>query len=157
MIRQSLKVRGFALPAGRQALLPPAERLSSNPAELNQPDYCRGAHREEACSENREAHSPASAPPEEKSIVSRNRAGEGVNKPSSPRHADSFAPVYRPERSLRLRAGGRQRLATTRRATADRHAARCASRDLCSGGAPRRYTPSTDLFSGTRHLRFEQL
>src|SRR5712691_11430836 len=90
----------------------------------------------------REAHSPASAPPEEKSIVSRNRAGEGVNKPSSPRHADSFAPVYRPERSLRLRAGGRQRLATTRRATADRHAARCASRDLCSGGAPRRYTPS---------------
>src|SRR5467141_1897285 len=48
MIRQSLKVRGFALPAGRQALLPPAERLSSNPAELNQPDYCRGAHREEA-------------------------------------------------------------------------------------------------------------
>src|SRR2546428_13712584 len=97
----------------------------------------------------REAHSPASAPPEEKSIVSRNRAGEGVNKPSSPRHADSFAPVYRPERSLRLRAGGRQRLATTRRATADRHAARCASRDLCSGGAPRRYTPSLETFGGT--------
>src|SRR4051794_17227512 len=48
MIRQSLKVRGFALPAGRQALLPPEERLSSNPAELNQPDDCRGDHREEA-------------------------------------------------------------------------------------------------------------
>src|SRR5437870_8817789 len=30
-----------------------------------------------------------------------------------PRHADSLAPVYRPERSLRLRAGGRPRLATT--------------------------------------------
>src|SRR2546426_3088846 len=98
---------------------------------------------------DREAHSPASAPPEEKSIVSRNRAGEGVNKPSSPRHADSFAPVYRRERSLRLRAGGRQRLATTRRATADRHAARCASRDLCSGGAPRRYTPSQDSLAAS--------
>src|SRR2546430_2262412 len=29
-----------------------------------------------------------------------------------------------------------------RRPAADRHAARCASRDLCSGGAPRRYPPS---------------
>src|SRR5262249_9151599 len=29
-----------------------------------------------------------------------------------------------------------------RRPGADRHAARCASRDLCSGGAPRRYSPS---------------
>ena len=29
-----------------------------------------------------------------------------------------------------------------RRAAADRHAARCASRALCSGGAPRRYSPS---------------
>src|SRR5262249_5315487 len=28
-----------------------------------------------------------------------------------------------------------------RRPAADRHAARCASRDLCSGGAPRRYPP----------------
>ena len=31
-----------------------------------------------------------------------------------------------------------------RRAAADRHAARCASRALCSGGAPRRYSPSSD-------------
>ena len=30
-----------------------------------------------------------------------------------------------------------------RRTAADRHAARCASRDLCSGGAPRRYPPSS--------------
>ena len=29
-----------------------------------------------------------------------------------------------------------------RRTAADRHAARCASRALCSGGAPRRYSPS---------------
>src|SRR5713101_2765176 len=53
-----------------------------------------------------------------------------------PRHADSFAPAYRPERPLRLRAGGLQRLATARRAAADRHAARCASRGLCSGVRP---------------------
>jgi hypothetical protein len=66
----------------------------------------------------------------------------GREKTSPPRHADSFAPVYRPERPLRLRASGLQRLATARRAAADRHAARCASRALCSGGAPRRYTPS---------------
>src|SRR5215475_3133384 len=32
-----------------------------------------------------------------------------------------------------------------RRPGADRHAARCASRDLCSGGAPRRYTPSDGM------------
>src|SRR5215475_13045850 len=31
-----------------------------------------------------------------------------------------------------------------RRPGADRHAARCASRDLCSGGAPRRYSPSLE-------------
>src|SRR5262249_42714914 len=72
------------------------------------------------------------------------QAWRGGKYASPPRHADSFAPNYRPERSLRLRAGGLQRLATARRAAADRHAARCASRDLCSGGAPRRYTPSTD-------------
>src|SRR5216684_7133095 len=47
MIRQSLKVRGFALPAGWEAELSPEERLSSDPAELNEPDDCRGDHREE--------------------------------------------------------------------------------------------------------------
>src|SRR5215475_8095087 len=31
-----------------------------------------------------------------------------------------------------------------RRTAVDRHAARCASRDLCSGGAPRRYSPSDE-------------
>src|SRR5512132_3283196 len=48
MIRQSLKVRGFALPAGLEAELSPEDRLSSDPAELNEPDDCRGDHREEA-------------------------------------------------------------------------------------------------------------
>jgi hypothetical protein len=48
MIRQSLKVRGFALPAGWQTHLSPKERLSGDPAELNQPDDGRGDHREEA-------------------------------------------------------------------------------------------------------------
>jgi len=48
MIRQSLKVRGFALPAGLEAELSPEDRLFSDPAELNQPDDCRSDHREEA-------------------------------------------------------------------------------------------------------------
>ncbi len=38
MIRQSLKVRGFSLPAAWQAHFSPEERLSRDPAELNQPD-----------------------------------------------------------------------------------------------------------------------
>ena len=40
-----------------------------------------------------------------------------------------------------------------RRAAAERHAARCASRSLCSGGAPRRYSPSSDS-SARLHLKF---
>ena len=32
-----------------------------------------------------------------------------------------------------------------RRPAADRHTARCACRDLCSGVRPRLYTPSNDL------------
>jgi len=45
-----------------------------------------------------------------------------------------------------------------RRPAADRPAARCASRDLCSGGAPRRYPPSeesgqTGTSAGTRRGR----
>jgi hypothetical protein len=60
--------------------------------------------------------------------------GRAENRP--PRHADSFAPGYRPERPRRLRAGGRQRRATARRSAADRHAARCASRGLCAGVRP---------------------
>ena len=35
-----------------------------------------------------------------------------------------------------------------RRPAADRHAARCASRALCSGGAPRRYSPSIEARYG---------
>ena len=38
-----------------------------------------------------------------------------------------------------------------RRPAAERHAARCASRALCSGGAPRRYSPSMVI---PRTLRF---
>src|SRR5712692_355892 len=60
----------------------------------------------------------------------------GREETRPPRHADSFAPAYRPERSLRLRAGGLQRLAPARRTAADRHAARCASQGLCSGVRP---------------------
>jgi hypothetical protein len=40
-----------------------------------------------------------------------------------------------------------------RRPAADRHAARCASRVLCSGGAPWRYSPSNELLKlGNEHL-----
>jgi len=66
---------------------------------------------------------------EEMNVRSRHRAGEVVTNPP-PKIRNSFAPVYRQERSLRLRAGGRPRLATRRRAAADRHAARCASREI---------------------------
>src|SRR5215813_14752429 len=48
MIRQSLKVRGFALPAGWQAHPSPEDHLSSDPAELTQPDDGRSNHRKEA-------------------------------------------------------------------------------------------------------------
>src|SRR5262245_55610687 len=40
-----------------------------------------------------------------------------------------------------------------RRPGAERHAARCASRDLCSGGAPRRYSPSQERAAATVNLR----
>jgi Transposase domain (DUF772) len=40
----------------------------------------------------REAHSPASAPPGERSVVAEHRAGEGVKQTAPPRHADSLAP-----------------------------------------------------------------
>ena len=40
-----------------------------------------------------------------------------------------------------------------RRAAADRHAARCASRALCSGGAPWRYTPSSGTHRQTASTR----
>src|SRR5712692_6333653 len=64
------------------------------------------------------------------------RGWRGREETRPPRHADSFAPAYRPERPLRLRAGGLQRRAPARRTAADRHAARCASRGLCSGVRP---------------------
>src|SRR2546430_8553879 len=48
MIRQSLKGRGLALSAGWQAHPSPEDRLSSDPAELNQPDDGRRNQRKEA-------------------------------------------------------------------------------------------------------------
>src|SRR5712692_9671015 len=75
-------------------------------------------------------------PPHKEECCVTAQGWRGREETRPPRHADSFAPAYRPERPLRLRAGGRQRLATARRAAADRHAARCASRGLCSGVRP---------------------
>ena len=40
-----------------------------------------------------------------------------------------------------------------RRPAAERHAARCASRVLCSGGAPWRYSPSSGMRTKTTSIR----
>jgi hypothetical protein len=77
--------------------------------------------------------------------VSQHRAGENVKKPvpqdtqtRSRLIIGEFGPS---DSALAAARGGR-----LRRTAADRHAARYASRDLCSGGAPRRYTPSLGPF-----------
>jgi hypothetical protein len=62
--------------------------------------------------------------------------GQSSHEHSLPNTRSSFAPDYRLLRSLRLRAGGLQRLATARRAAAARHAARCASRAPVLGWRP---------------------
>jgi hypothetical protein len=86
----------------------------------------------------REAHSLAASPSTNtRREACRVAAQEHLShQHSPPKTRSSFAPDYRRFRSLRLRAGGRPRLATSRRTAADRHAARCASRDLCSGVRP---------------------
>src|SRR2546430_8599660 len=89
----------------------------------------------------REAHSPASAPRKESSAVAQHRAGEGVktaHRQDTQTRSRLFIGQNGPSDSARAAARGWR----LRRPAADRHAARCASRDLCSGGAPRRYTPS---------------
>src|SRR5256885_813599 len=90
----------------------------------------------------REAHSPASAPRKESSAVAQHRAGEGVktaHRQDTQTRSRLFIGQNGPSDSARAAARGWR----LRRPAADRHAARCASRDLCSGGAPRRYTPSS--------------
>jgi len=69
---------------------------------------------------------------EERPAGLQHRSG-AVVKTLSPKTRSSFAPDNRRFGFLMLRACGRPRLATTRRPGADRHAARWASRDLCSG------------------------
>src|SRR4030088_338724 len=75
------------------------------------------------------------------SVVSQHRAGENVKNPA-PQDTQTRSRLligdFGPSDSA-LAASSGWRL---RRTVADRHAARCASRDLCSGGAPRRYSPS---------------
>src|ERR1700704_4998922 len=74
-------------------------------------------------------------------VVSQHRAGENVKNPA-PQDTQTRSRLligdFGPSDSA-LAASSGWRL---RRTVADRHAARCASRDLCSGGAPRRYSPS---------------
>src|SRR6266478_1340765 len=94
-----------------------------------------------AVGERREAHSPASAPRKESSAVAQHRAGEGVktaHRQDTQTRSRLFIGQNGPSDSALAAARGWR----LRRPAADRHAARCASRDLCSGGAPRRYTPS---------------
>src|SRR5438309_1608161 len=81
--------------------------------------------------------------PTRMSVVSQHRAGENVKKPA-PQDTQTRSRLligeFGPSDSALAAARGWR----LRRAAADRHAARCASRALCSGGAPWRYTPSTD-------------
>jgi hypothetical protein len=62
----------------------------------------------------REAHSLAASPlrTSEERLVVLQRKGRAVLTTLSPKTRSSFAPDYRRFRSLRLRAGGRPRLAT---------------------------------------------
>src|SRR5207245_5141922 len=86
---------------------------------------------------------PASAPRKESSAVAQHRAGEGVktaHRQDTQTRSRLFIGQNGPSDSALAAARGWR----LRRPAADRHAARCASRDLCSGGAPRRYTPSAE-------------
>jgi len=90
----------------------------------------------------REARSPASPPPEKRSVVVEHRLERSWSKlPHQDTQTRSRLVIgdFGPSDSA-LAAG---RVGRLRRPAADRHAARCASRDLCSGGAPRLYTPSS--------------
>src|SRR3979409_1523520 len=88
-----------------------------------------------------EGSSLACVHPTRMSVVSQHRAGENVKNPA-PQDTQTRSRLligdFGPSDSA-LAASSGWRL---RRTVADRHAARCASRDLCSGGAPRRYPPS---------------
>ena len=67
-----------------------------------------------------------------------------MKKTHAPRHADSFAPDNRPDRPLRLCAGGRPRLATGA-AQPLTGAQRAVLLGACARAcAPRRYTPSLE-------------
>src|SRR4030088_1250294 len=90
------------------------------------------------------------------SVVSQHRAGENVKNPA-PQDTQTRSRLligeFGPSDSA-LAASSGWRL---RRTVADRHAARCASRDLWSGGAPRHYSPSaeevTDALPLLRHRK----
>src|SRR5256886_15835007 len=86
------------------------------------------------------------------SVVLQHKAGENV-KQSAPQDTQTRSRLiigdFGPSDSALAAARGWR----LRRPAADRHAARCASRDLCSGGAPRRYPPSTEWHFRTRQTR----
>src|SRR4030095_11210509 len=90
----------------------------------------------------REAHSLAASPPtpEERPVILHHwvRAVMKTLPPKPAARSRLIRGNLCPSDSA-LAASSGWRL---RRPAADRHATRCASRNLCSGGAPRRYPPS---------------
>src|SRR5215468_9828960 len=90
----------------------------------------------------REAHSLAASPPtpEERPVILQHWV-RAVMKTLPPKLAARSRLIIghfgSSDSALAASSGWR-----LRRTAADRHATRCASRNLCSGGAPRRYPPS---------------
>src|SRR5262249_34198155 len=92
----------------------------------------------------REAHSLAASPPtpEERPVILQHWV-RAVMKTLPPKPAARSRLIIghfgSSDSALAASSGWR-----LRRTAADRHATRCASRNLCSGGAPRRYPPSEE-------------
>src|SRR5262249_14936497 len=92
----------------------------------------------------REAHSLAASPPtpEERPVILQHWV-RAVMKTLPPKPAARSRLIIghfgSSDSALAASSGWR-----LRRTAADRHATRCASRNLCSGGAPRRYPPSAE-------------
>src|SRR5262249_43497607 len=94
---------------------------------------------------DREAHSLAASPPtpEERPVILQHWV-RAVMKTLPPKPAARSRLIIghfgSSDSALAASSGWR-----LRRTAADRHATRCASRNLCSGGAPRRYPPSKEI------------
>src|SRR5262249_16001564 len=103
-------------------------------------NHCELRYQQQAV--DREAHSLAASPPtpEERPVILQHSV-RAVMKTLPPKPAARSRLIIghfgSSDSALAASSGWR-----LRRTAADRHATRCASRNLCSGGAPRRYPPS---------------